>query len=150
MSQQVDAMDFYDTVVDGEDKHKTIALEHRSGKKLEGVEMHVVPKNDLADALHKMPDELFEAAEENELEGEDIEEAAEQMDTNASSALSGDLVDAFEDLCVRSLSHEGLSDVQMRHVIEDFDLETLFDLGSEIINLSIEETGDVRGFQKQS
>lgn len=149
MTKAVDANEFYEKLMDGDEVSKSITLELKTGEALEDVQMSVVPKQDLADALHRMPDELFEQAEENELEGEDIEEAAEEMG-GASSAISGDLVEAFEDLCVESLSHEKLSNVQMRHIISELSLEALFEMGSEIINLSIEETGDIEDFREQS
>jgi hypothetical protein len=38
----------------------------------------------------------------------------------------------------------------MDSILEELNFEVLFELGTEIINISVEETGTVRGFREQA
>jgi len=144
--EETSAQDFFNTVTDGDKKSKVIQLRHKNGSVLSDVHMTVVSKKMLADTLNSMPDEVFEAAQDEDMDAEDVEE----MDsTGAGNAVSGELVAVFERLCHDSLKHDGLSSTQWEMIIGEFDFQTLFDLGSDIIDLSIEQTGSVKDFQEQ-
>lgn len=139
-------MDFYDKVVGGTKEHKVISLEGPDGDELTGVEMHAVDKRTLADVINRLPDELFEAVDEAE-NPEEAEQMAE--DSNAMSGVSKETVISFEDLCEESLRHENLPTEMMNDIIAEYSFGVLFRLGTEIINMSAEDTGSVEDFHEQ-
>lgn len=139
-----DAMDFYNRVVGGTKNYKTTTLTHKSGTKLEGVEVHPVSKVKLASVIERLPDEMFEAVEGAE---GDAEIAEEEMEGDMSAVTKG-TVEAFEDLVHASINHEGLSETPLREIVEELSFEVLFELGTEIIDMSVEETGSVQDFQE--
>lgn len=142
--KEEEALEFFDRVTGGKDIHKKISLEHSSGATLSGVEIHPVGKTDLASAIQRMPDEMFESVEG----AEDAEEAEERLEESGGSmsAVNEETVQAFEDLVSESLNHPELTKPQMKHISEELNFETLFELGTEIINMSVEETGSIRSF----
>lgn len=145
--QETEALDFYERVTQGTERYKTITLEHNSGAALTDVKMHAIDKKSLASVIERLPDAMFEAVEGVE----DAEEAEEQLEEQGGnlSAVTEDTVEAFEDLVAQSLDHEKLTNSQMRTLASELNFETLFELGTEIINMSVEDTGAIRGFQEQ-
>jgi hypothetical protein len=146
--QEEEALDFYKRVTEGTDRSKTISLEHSSGSVLEGVRMHPVDKQTLAGIVERLPDQMFESVEG----AEDPEEAEQQLEEagGSLSAVNADTVEAFEDLIQDSISHPELTKPQINHIMRELNFETLFELGTEIINMSVEDTGSVRGFREQA
>lgn len=146
--QEEQALEFYDRITSGTESYQTITLEHNSGAELDGVEMHPVSKRILASVIERLPDEMFEAVED----AESPEDAEEELEDEGGSigAVTEETVEAFEDLCVESLNHSDLTPTQMKHIVKELSFETLFELGTEIINMSVESTGAVRDFQKQA
>lgn len=141
------ALDFYERITQGKEHYKTITLEHRSGAELEGVRMYAIDKQTLAGVIERLPSAMFEAvegAEDADEAEEDLEEAGGNLD-----AVTEDTVEAFEDLIYESIDHDELTNPQIRHISEELDFETLFELGTEIINMSVEDTGSIRGFREQ-
>jgi hypothetical protein len=145
--QEEEALDFYQRITEGKKRHQTISLTHSSGSTLEEVKMRPVDKRTLAGVIEKLPDSMFEAVEDAE-NAEDAEEALEERGGSL-NAVNSETVDAFEELCKSSLSHSELTKPQMEHIVGELNFEVLFELGTEIINMSSEETGAIRGFQKQ-
>lgn len=145
---QKEAHDFYERVLEGPEHSKEIVLPHASGAELHDVSMTVVPKEEIADAIGDMPDELFEAAEEGDVNPEEAEEMARER--GSSAAINRNVVEGFEELCENSLEHTGLSQSQMKQIIREQSFQGLFELGSEVLNYSIENSGDVEGFREQS
>lgn len=143
--QETDAMDFYQRIVEGTDRARTIQLEHQDGYTLTGVEMHAIDKQTLAGVIERLPEEMFEAVEEAD---GDAEQAQEEMDGDL-SAVTEETVNAFEDLLVSSLHHPDLTSSQTRHVIQALNFELLFELGTEVIDMSIEQTGEIQAFHEQ-
>lgn len=145
--EQNEALSFYERITEGKKKYETIELEHSSGATLSDVEMHPVDKRTLAGVIEQLPDEMFEAVED----AEDAEEAEEQIEEGGGSmsAVNESTVTAFEELCDASLKHSGLTTPQLRDIIQELGFEALFELGTEIINMSSEESGAVRSFRKQ-
>jgi hypothetical protein len=145
--QETEALDFYQRITEGKKRHQEITLEDTSGAALAGVKMHPVDKRTLAGIIEQLPDEMFDAVDD----AEDADEAEEQLEEQGGSlnAVTGDTVDAFETLCQDSLDHPELTKPQMNTIVEELNFEVLFELGTEIINTSSEQTGSIRGFQKQ-
>jgi len=141
------ALDFYDRITSGKERYETITLEHQSGAELENVRMYAISKQKLAGVIERLPSEMFEAVEGAE-DGEEAEEDLEQAGGNL-DAVTEDTVNAFEDLIAESIDHQELTRTQLRNIAEELDFETLFELGTEIINMSVEDTGDIRGFREQ-
>lgn len=151
MDQQ-NAMEFYKKVVEGTDHSRTISLETKDGTVLEGVKMAPVDKKTLAAVIERLPDEMFEVPEDidqDELKDMDPEDLEEQTGGNATSAVTEDSVAGFEELCIKSLSHDDLVDRKMANIIANLSFEVLFELGSEVMDFSIEQTGDVKDFHVQ-
>jgi len=145
--QENTAVDFYNRIVEGQDKADTISLEHNSGHKLEGVEMNPVSKRVLASVIQRLPEEMFEAVDE----AEDADEAEEELENRGMStqAVTEQTVEAFEDLCAESLTHEDLTNHQMKQIVENLGFETLFSLGAKIIEMSFNNSGDIKDFHEQ-
>ena len=141
------ALDFYDRITSGKERYETITLEHQSGAELENVRMYAISKQKLAGVIERLPSEMFEAVEGAE-DGEEAEEDLEQAGGNL-DAVTEDTVNAFEDLIAESIDHQELTRTQLRNIAEELDFETLFVLGTEIINMSVEDTGSIRGFHEQ-
>jgi hypothetical protein len=143
--QEENAISFYERVTQGKEQYKTITLEHHQGATLSDVKMYAIGKRELAGVIERLPDEMLEQAEEanGDVDEEELEGEGDL------GAITEETVDAFEDLASLSLSHDDLTDVQMKHIVKELDFETLFELGSEIINMSVEDTGDIRGFREQ-
>ena len=145
--EQESALDFYKRLTQGTEQYKTIELEHSSGATLEDVKMYAIDKQTLAGVIERLPNEMFDA-----VEGADDPDAAEEEleeEGGDLAAVTEDTVNAFEDLVGESLDHDELTPAQVGHIAEELDFETLFELGTEIINMSVEDTGDIRGFREQ-
>lgn len=145
--EEQDALDFYKNITQGTKRYEEISLTDSTGRTLAGVRMSIVDKKTLAEVIEKLPDEMFDAVEETD----DPEEAEQRLEEEGGSlnAVTGDTVDAFETLCKESLAHPELTPPQMESIVEELNFEVLFELGTEIINKSSEQTGAVRSFQKQ-
>jgi len=145
--EETEALDFYQRISEGKKRHETISLTEQSGATLTNVKMHPVDKRELANIIEKLPDEMFNAVDD----ADDPQQAEEQLEEQGGSldAVNGDTVDAFEDICKKSLDHPGLTKPQMDDIVAELNFETLFEIGTEIINMSSEDTGAIRGFQKQ-
>jgi len=145
--EQESALDFYKRLTQGTEQYKTIELEHETGATLKDVRMYAIDKQTLAGVIERLPDQMFEAvegAEDADAAEDDLEEQGGDL-----AAVTEETVDAFEDLVAESLDHEELTPAQISHIAEELNFETLFELGTEIINMSVEDTGDIRGFREQ-
>lgn len=146
--QEEEALEFYERITGGTDNYETISLEHHTGAVLSDVKLHPVDKKTLAGVIERLPEELFDAVEDAP-DPETAEEEYEEEGGNL-SAVTESTVGAFEDLCIESIDHDELTSTQLRHIVKELNFETLFRLGTEIINMSVESTGAVRDFQKQT
>lgn len=143
--QETDAMDFYKRIVEGTKASKSIDLEHSEGYTLTDVQMSPIDKKTLAGVIERLPDEMFEAVEGAD---GDAEQAEENMEGDM-SAVTEDTVDAFEDLLSDSLDHPDLTTSQVDQLVTALSFEVLFELGTEVIDMSVEQTGDIRAFHEQ-
>ena len=144
--QQEQAMEFYDRLTQGTEYHKEISLEHESGGTLEGVQLYAVDKQRLARTIERLPDDMFDAVEG----AEDAEAAEEQLEEEGGdlSAVTEGTVSAFEELVADSMEHEEFTNTQINRVVDELNFEVLFRLGTEIINMSVEETGSIQAFHE--
>jgi len=146
--QEEKAIEFYQRVTQGVQEHKTITLEHSSGASLPEVKMHPVSKKVLTSVISRLPDAMFEVAEEAE-NIEEAEEAIENSEGMSMNDIDDDTIEAFEDLVKASLSHDELAPPQMDDLVESLNFETLLGLGTEVLSFSMENDGDVRDFHVQ-
>jgi rRNA maturation endonuclease Nob1 len=146
--QEEDAIDFFKRVTEGTKQHREIDLTHESGSTLTGVKMHPVDKVTLSSIFEKLPEDLFDEVED----AETAAEAEEQLQESEASvdAVNPDTVEAFETLCKESLDHPDLTAPQMETIVDELAFEVLFEVGSEVIELSSEQTGAVQDFQKRA
>jgi len=148
MSEVMDAQEWYERTIKGTGTSKKVTFERDDGGQLDAFELSTVDKQDLAYAINAMPEELFQAVEDEEdISPEEAEEMAREA--GGSTQVNPEMVDAFEYLCQESLSHEEFSGVQMQKIIDQFGFEMLFELGSEVMTFSLENAGDVRDFHVQ-
>jgi len=150
MTTQEEAIDFYNNLTEGTERYKTLSLSAR-GDELDGFEMHVVPKEGIADVVNKLPDEMFEQANTEGIDVDDDVEAEDlEQEVDGNVGITKGTVEAFENLCMTSLNHQHLSKTQIADIIKNFDFEVLFELGSEILEFSIENSGDIQDFRVQN
>lgn len=145
--QEEEALQFYNRITEGTKKYKTISLEHQSGARLDEVQMRPISKRTLAGAISTMPDELFDSVEG----AEDADDAEAQFEEagGTMSAINEDTVESFENIVKESLIHPELTRPQMERICSELSFELLFELGTDIINMSVESTGAVKDFHEQ-
>lgn len=139
-------MEFYKRVTESEDEVREYTLSHQSGASMT-VELTVVNRKTLLDEINRLPDAMLQTLSE----AEDEEEAQEMAeDQNMLSNVNGDTILAFENICVASLNDPDgkLTSHNFEEIVAALDFETLFEMGSEIIEMSFEETGSIKDFQK--
>lgn len=146
--KEEDALEFFERVTGGTDRYETIDLEHQSGATLSGVEMHPVDKGVLADTMSALPDEMFDAVEEAD-DANEAEETIEEDTELTMNAISRDVVEAFENIVGESLRHPDLAPPQMRSVAEELSFEMLFNLGVQIMEMSMERDGAIQDFHER-
>lgn len=146
-----DAFTFYEEVVGGEDgvdntDQIEYVLEAANGRELD-LYLTKLDRKFVIDKLNDLPDEMLELF----AEVDDPEEAQERADEqNALAGLSGDAVGAFEELCAASMEHGELTQHHFDDLVAELSLEVLFEMGSEIIELSLEDNGKITGFRARS
>lgn len=144
---EVDSMEFYQRVTESENDVSTYTLEHQSGAEMK-VELQVVNRKTLLDEINRLPDEMLQTLSEADDE-DDAQEMAEER--NMLSNVNGDTILAFENICVASMNDpEGkLTRHNFEEIVAELDFETLFEIGSEVIEMSFEETGSIKDFHKE-
>lgn len=149
MTESIDPSDFHDRVIDGPAGFKTVALGSNDGAELENVEMHPVSKGQLSEAIEAMPSDVFDGVDtdDEDISAEEAEEIAKQQ---GGSQVTRDMYEAFEELCKNSLEHAGLSNTQIGLIIDEFAFDIVFEIGSEILTYSIENSGNVTDFRVQN
>lgn len=145
-----DAFTFYEEVVGGEDDvdqdRIEYVLEANNGRELD-LYLTKLDRKFVIDKLNELPDELLELF----AEVDDPEEAQERADEqNALAGLSGDAIGAFESLCAESMEHGELTQHHFDDLVSELSLEVLFEMGSEIIELSLEGNGKITGFRARN
>jgi len=146
-----DALDFYEDVVGGGDASapsETVeyVLEAANGRELT-VELTPVDRKFVIDKLNALPDEMLELFSEVD----DPEEAQERaQEQNALTGLSGDAIGAFEEICAESMEHGELTQHHFDEMVEELSLEIVFEMGSEVIEMSLDDDGAITGFREQS
>jgi len=144
MTEEVDAMDFYKRVTESENETREYTLEHETGATL-AIELTVVNRKTLLDEINRLPDEMLQTLSQAEDEDE-AQEIAEER--NMLSNVNGDTILAFENICVASMSHDELTSHNFEEIVAELDFETLFEIGSEVIEMSFEETGSIKDFHE--
>lgn len=145
MTDNVDAMDFYQRVTETEDETREYTLEHQSGAAIT-VSLTTVNRKMLLDEINRLPEEMLGTLSEAEDE-EEAQELAEEQ--NMLSGVTGDTVLAFENICIDSMTHEDLTTHHFEEIVAQLDFETLFEIGSEVIEMSFEDAGSIKDFQKE-
>lgn len=146
MAKQIEADRFYEKVLEGKNQNKSVDIVHDDGSYIT-FEMNVLPKKKIAEHISDMPQDLFDAARDG-AGAEEAEEMAEEAGTSA--AIDETVVEGFENLLVDCLHHDDLSESQVRTIVEDLSFEGLFEAGADALNFSMENSGEVKGFRKQS
>lgn len=142
--KEVDALDFYERVVDDDNESRERTLEHQSGATVT-IELKVVDRKDLLDEINKLPDEMLETISEAENPEEAEEQARKQ---NLLSGVTGETVEAFENICLESIEHEQWTSHHVEDIVGELDFEVLFPIGAEIIEFSFEDQGSVTDFHE--
>lgn len=148
--EEGDALGFYEEVVGGEngpnaapDTEKEFVLEAQNGREL----TLTLVKSDrkyIIDQLNKLPDEMMEMF----AEAEDPDEIDEERATDVLGGLSGDAIEAFEEICATGMEHPELTQHHFDDMVVQLDLEVLFEMGARIIEMSLEDSGRITGFRE--
>lgn len=149
--EQEDAMVFFEEVVDDNDPHaipdpeREFVLEAANGRELT---VGIVPcdRKFVIDQLNKLPDELMELLSEVD-DPEEAQERAEEQ--NALTGLSGSAIEAFEELCANGMQHDELTEHHFEQMVAELNLEILFELGSIVIELSLDDNSKITGFRER-
>jgi len=145
---ETEAVSFFDEMVN--DKQGTVrekyVLESESGHEIE-VFIKQLDRAYVIDKLGELPDEMLQQMEDVE-NPEDLDEEDAMQATGGMGGLSGDAIRAFEELCAEGLDHGDLTTHQFKKIAHELSLEVLFEIGSIIIELSLEEDGRITGFRK--
>lgn len=139
-------MEFYKRVTESENDVRSYTLEHDSSAAMT-VDLTVVNRKTLLDEINRLPDAMLETLSEAEDEDEAQEMAEDQ---NMLSNVNGDTILAFENICVNSMSDPDgeLTTHHFEEIVAELDFETLFEIGSEVIEMSFEETGSIKDFHE--
>ncbi len=143
-----EAVSFFDEMVNDTPStaRETYVLESETGHELT-VYIKQLDRAYVIDKLAELPDEMLQQMEDvDDPENMDEEDAIEA--TNGLGGLSGDAIRAFEELCAEGMDHSDLTTHQFERIVGELSLEVLFEIGSIIIELSLEEDGRITGFRK--
>jgi hypothetical protein len=147
--EEPEAIQFYEDVVGGENHAETdrkeFVLEAANNRDLE-IYLERLDRKYVIDQLNKLPDEMLEMF----AEAEDPEDIDEEEATQALSGLSGDAIEAFENICQKSMNHAQLTDHHFEEMVTELDLEVLFEMGSRVIEMSLDEGGKITGFRERN
>jgi len=141
---ETDAMDFYQRVTESKADSREYTLEHQSGAEVT-VEINSVDRKELLDEINRLPNQMLDTLSEADDE-EDAQELAEEQ--NMLSNVNGDTVLAFENICIAAINHDKWTTHNVQDIVAELDFETLFEIGSEVIEMSFEETGSIKSFQR--
>jgi len=148
--QQEDALEFFEEVVGGEEgPHAAPARREKkkitadNGRELT-IDLVPVDRKDAIDQLRKLPDELLEMFDEVD-DPEEVQEEASAA--NALKGLSGEAIQAFEEICVMGMDHPELTEHHFEGIVQELSLEVLFEMGSVIIDISLQDSGKITGFR---
>jgi hypothetical protein len=148
--EEGDAIEFYDEVVGEQtgphtpDETKEFVLEARNKRELT-VTLEPVDRKAIIDELNNLPDEMLDMFSE----ADDPEEAQEEAEaTDALGGLSGDAIHSFENICAAGMNHGKLTQHHFDDMVEELSLEVLFEMGSNVIEMSLEDDGNISGFRE--
>lgn len=144
MSEE-NALGFYERVVSeekGESRERV--LEHASGHKLT-VEISGINRKAMLDQVNRLPDSLLSTLSE----AEDPEEAEERAQEEGQlSSVNGETIDAFERICAMGMDHPELTSHQFEELVQKFELDVLFPIGAEIMELTFSDDSGVVDFHE--
>ena len=146
-----DALDFYDDVVGGNDgatvdQSVEYVLEAANGRELT-VTLEPIDRKFVIDQLNKLPSEMLELFSEVD-DPDEAQEMAEEQ--NALSGLSGEAIGAFEDICAESMEHGKLTQHHFDDLVQELSLEVVFEMGAEVIEMSLDDDGAITGFRERN
>jgi len=148
--QEEDALQFYEDVVSGEANASSGSVQHvleaANGRELT-VDLTELDRKYVIDQLNSLPDEMLEMFSEAD-DPEEAQRKAEEQ--NALTGLSGGAIESFENLCAESMDHAELTQHHFDDMVKQLSLEVLFEMGSKIIEISLEEDGRITGFRELS
>lgn len=142
---EVDALDFHSRLTDTDNKTSKYRLVHEPSNAEITVTMESVDRKKILDEINKLPSEMLQTLSEAEDEDE-AQELAEER--NMLSSVNGDTVEAFENICSHSLTHDELTSHHIDDIVGQLSFEVLFEMGSEIIEMSLGDSGSIKDFHE--
>lgn len=136
----MDDQEIFRRIMEGDDFSKEVTLPSQFGDLQ--FEMHPLGREDLYDQANRLPPGMMSMIGD----GDDSEDASSEM-----RIPDGEGIDAFVELCVQSLEHtpenpdDKLADTELRRLFTRVHDEVMFELASEVIQLSM-ETGEIEDF----
>ena len=145
---ETEAVEFFDEMVNDSQgtAREEYVLESESGREL-SIHITQLDRAYVIDKLSELPDEMLQQMEDVD-NPEDLNEEDAMEATSGMGGISGDAIRAFEELCAEGMDHPDLDSIQFKSIANELSLEVLFEIGSIIIELSLEEDGRITGFRK--
>lgn len=142
----VEPMRFYNDVMDSETEVRERVIENDTGARIK-VELHEVDRKKLLDQINKLPDEMLQTLSEADDEDEAEEMAEEQ---NMLSSVDGSTIAAFENICALSMDDPNgkLTPHHFEDLVTKLDFDVLFNMGAEVIEISLGDTGKIKHFHE--
>lgn len=140
MTQESDA-EVYENLLDARessDTEESVEFDLKTGGTIE-LNVRLLEREERWDFMSRLPDGMFEAAEDEDEDGEPVP-------TTGSKIPDGDAAMAMEDITVTVCSHPNFADPEIRHIAEEIQDEDLFSFGMNILDKSMER-GQVDGFR---
>lgn len=155
MPEEVSGSRFLDSISQTERETREYSIENKRGEYIT-LTLTEVDRQDLFDQLRRLPSGFIDLmmSSDDELENIDDVEHSDDIDTDVDpgkmlSNIDGDTIDVFEQLFVMSAKHDGdLTSLDLEVVADKLDFETLFEVGGEVIDLSLGNSGGVKRFRE--
>lgn len=145
----VDPLEFHKRVRNANNSNQReeyqITLKDGGDKLTQKVYLEKLERDKLLDEISKLPDEMLGMLEDAEDE-EEAQELAEER--GMLTSINGDTVNAFENMVKSSMTHSQYTDQHKEDIVNALSFEVLFEMGSKVIEMSFEDTGAIKDFQK--
>jgi hypothetical protein len=144
--KEIDAIDFMQTVMDDAEDVETRerTLEHASGKALT-VTVSGVDRKLILDQLKRLPDDILDTL----MGAEDPEEAeAKAREEGQLNNVGGATIDAFERIAAHGMDHVELDQSDFEQLVQKFELDVLFPIGAEVMELTFDDDGGIVDFHE--
>lgn len=117
------------------------------------VELEEVERKDLFNELHRLPSGFIDVMLSGGVDDlEDVDDPEDvDLDVDPSELINhidGNTIDVFESLFAISANHPDLTSMDMEELSTSLSFEVLFEVGGEVIDLSLADNGRIKRFRE--